>query len=194
MKAIGYVRVSTDKQADSGVSLDAQAEKVRAMAVVQGAELTEVIVDAGERGAADLRTKLEAAVRQKRDRLDRVDEAFLHERSIDRATYERQRDQLREQLTLAEMELSDAVVEHLDVEGIIGFAEHVVANAAKLWTEVGLDQKQQLQQTFFPEGLRFDGREFGTVVTCLAFRSFGEVGEVKSGMASPTGFEPVFWP
>lgn len=39
MKAIGYVRVSTEKQADFGVSLEAQAEKVRAMAVVQDAEL-----------------------------------------------------------------------------------------------------------------------------------------------------------
>ncbi len=46
MKAIGYVRVSTDKQADFGVSLEAQTEKVRAMAVVQGAELIEIIVDA----------------------------------------------------------------------------------------------------------------------------------------------------
>lgn len=33
MKTIGYVRVSTDKQADRGVSLEAQAEKIRAMAV-----------------------------------------------------------------------------------------------------------------------------------------------------------------
>src|SRR5438270_11951123 len=48
MKAIGYVRVSTEKQADFGVSLEAQSEKVRAMAVVQGAELAEVIIDAGE--------------------------------------------------------------------------------------------------------------------------------------------------
>jgi DNA invertase Pin-like site-specific DNA recombinase len=48
MKAVGYVRVSTEKQADFGVSLDAQIEKVRAMATVQAAELTEIIVDAGE--------------------------------------------------------------------------------------------------------------------------------------------------
>jgi DNA invertase Pin-like site-specific DNA recombinase len=48
MKAIGYIRVSTAKQADSGVSLEAQSETVRAMATVQGAELVEVIVDAGE--------------------------------------------------------------------------------------------------------------------------------------------------
>jgi site-specific DNA recombinase len=48
MRAIGYVRVSTDKQADRGVSLEAQQEKIRAMAVVHGAELIDVVVDAGE--------------------------------------------------------------------------------------------------------------------------------------------------
>jgi site-specific DNA recombinase len=48
MKAIGYVRVSTDKQADRGVSLEAQAEKIRAMAVVHDAELLDIIVDGGE--------------------------------------------------------------------------------------------------------------------------------------------------
>src|ERR1035438_9861546 len=48
MKAIGYVRVSTEKQADFGVSLEAPSEKVRAMAVVQGAELADVIIDGGE--------------------------------------------------------------------------------------------------------------------------------------------------
>lgn len=48
MRAIGYARVSTDKQADSGVSLEAQQEKIRAMAVVQGAALLDLIVDAGE--------------------------------------------------------------------------------------------------------------------------------------------------
>jgi site-specific DNA recombinase len=48
MRAIGYVRVSTDKQADHGVSLEAQQEKVRAMATLHSAELVDVLVDAGE--------------------------------------------------------------------------------------------------------------------------------------------------
>ena len=48
MKAMGYVRVSTDKQADFGVSLEAQTAKIRAMAVVQGAVLVDVLIDAGE--------------------------------------------------------------------------------------------------------------------------------------------------
>jgi DNA invertase Pin-like site-specific DNA recombinase len=48
MKAIGYVRVSTDRPADHGVSLEAQEAKIRAMATVQGAELEDAIVDGGE--------------------------------------------------------------------------------------------------------------------------------------------------
>src|ERR1039457_2917199 len=48
MQAVGYVRVSTERQADQGVSLDAQDAKVRAMATVQGATLVGVIVDGGE--------------------------------------------------------------------------------------------------------------------------------------------------
>lgn len=47
VRAIGYVRVSTEKQADRGVSIAAQAEKIRAMAVVQGADVVGVVVDAG---------------------------------------------------------------------------------------------------------------------------------------------------
>ena len=48
MLTIGYVRVSTDRQAEQGVSLEAQEAKIRAMATVQGSELIDVIVDGGE--------------------------------------------------------------------------------------------------------------------------------------------------
>jgi site-specific DNA recombinase len=46
MKAIGYARVS--KEADRGVSLEAQTEKIHAMAVVHSADLADIIVEAGE--------------------------------------------------------------------------------------------------------------------------------------------------
>jgi DNA invertase Pin-like site-specific DNA recombinase len=48
MLTIVYVRVSTDRQAEHGVSLEAQEAKIRAMATVQGTELIDVIVDGGE--------------------------------------------------------------------------------------------------------------------------------------------------
>jgi DNA invertase Pin-like site-specific DNA recombinase len=47
---VGYCRVSTESQADRGVSLDVQADKIRAMATVQDSELIDIIVDGGESG------------------------------------------------------------------------------------------------------------------------------------------------
>ena len=46
-QAVGYIRVSTDKQADHGISLDAQRTKLEAYAALYDLELVEVIVDAG---------------------------------------------------------------------------------------------------------------------------------------------------
>jgi len=45
---VGYCRVSTDRQAEFGVSLEAQAEKIRCTATARDIELSEIIVDAGE--------------------------------------------------------------------------------------------------------------------------------------------------
>jgi site-specific DNA recombinase len=46
-RTVAYLRVSTDKQADRGVSLDAQRAKVAAYAELYDLDLVEVIVDAG---------------------------------------------------------------------------------------------------------------------------------------------------
>jgi site-specific DNA recombinase len=46
-KAVGYIRVSTDTQAEHGVSLDAQHAKLAAYAALYDLTLVEVIVDAG---------------------------------------------------------------------------------------------------------------------------------------------------
>lgn len=54
MKAIGYVRVSTEEQANEGISLEAQESAVRAYATMRGFELVEVIRDAGVSGAKAL--------------------------------------------------------------------------------------------------------------------------------------------
>ena len=83
MKTVGYVRVSTDRQADQGVSLGAQEAKIRAMATVRGSDLDEVIVDGGE-SAKDLNRpgvqrllsvvnggKVDAVIVAKLDRLTR---------------------------------------------------------------------------------------------------------------------------
>lgn len=50
-RVIGYVRVSTEKQADEGISLDAQRSKLRAFAQLFGLVLVRIEEDAGLSGA-----------------------------------------------------------------------------------------------------------------------------------------------
>jgi DNA invertase Pin-like site-specific DNA recombinase len=50
MRAIGYARVSTDGQAESGAGLDAQVSAMRAESVRRGWELVRVAIDAGVSG------------------------------------------------------------------------------------------------------------------------------------------------
>ncbi|HEO1794639.1 TPA: recombinase family protein [Acinetobacter baumannii] len=51
-KAIGYVRVSTDKQADEGISLDAQIAKIKAWASLNDYKLIHIYSDEGISGAS----------------------------------------------------------------------------------------------------------------------------------------------
>ena len=56
-------------------------------------------------------------------------------------------------MTLVRLELSDARIEELDVEGILGFAEQVLRDAARMWTQFDLDQKRQFQRVLFPDSV-----------------------------------------
>ena len=49
---IGYVRVSTDKQADEGISLEAQQDKIASWADLNGYDLGHIFIDAGISGKA----------------------------------------------------------------------------------------------------------------------------------------------
>lgn len=63
-QAIGYVRVSTEQQANEGVSLEAQKAKIAAWCVTNGYELVDVFVDAGISGKSmDKRPGLQDAMK-----------------------------------------------------------------------------------------------------------------------------------
>ena len=57
MKAIGYTRCSTNEQADSGLGLDAQSERIKAYCTMRGIELADIITDAGVSGGKPLATR-----------------------------------------------------------------------------------------------------------------------------------------
>jgi DNA invertase Pin-like site-specific DNA recombinase len=62
MKAIAYIRVSTEEQASEGVSLEAQRAKIAAWCDLNGYDLAEVFTDAGISGTKADRPGLAAAL------------------------------------------------------------------------------------------------------------------------------------
>jgi DNA invertase Pin-like site-specific DNA recombinase len=54
---IAYCRVSTEEQANEGVSLEAQEARIRAYCAMRGLELAEVVIDAGVSGTKPLATR-----------------------------------------------------------------------------------------------------------------------------------------
>ncbi|MBN2799147.1 MAG: recombinase family protein [Deltaproteobacteria bacterium] len=66
-RTVAYLRVSTDKQAEHGVSLDAQRAKVEAYARLYDLDLIEVIEDAGQSAGSLARPGLQHALSRLRE-------------------------------------------------------------------------------------------------------------------------------
>lgn len=82
MKAVGYIRVSTAQQADSGVSIEAQRAKVESYADLYDFELVDVQVDEGASAKTLDRDGLQAAL----DVLESGDAEALIVVKLDRLT------------------------------------------------------------------------------------------------------------
>jgi hypothetical protein len=135
--------------------------------------------------AKDRTTEQQRRVSAIQQKLDKLDEAFLYAEAIDVTTYGRQRDKLREALTLAKDHHAEAV-EELDVEGILAFTERILPRAPDLWVQATLDYKQRLQQLSFPEGVAFDGHRFNrTAATAPLFRCLAPA-EGADDLAKPS--------
>lgn len=80
-RAIGYSRVSTGQQVESGLGMDAQRSAIEAEAAHRGWELVEVATDAGLSGSTMRRRP---ALRQVLDRLDRGEADVLVVAKLDR--------------------------------------------------------------------------------------------------------------
>ena len=144
--------------------------------------------------AGAVRQTLEGRISALRERIDQLVEAHVHAKSIDRQTYETRMTRERERLALAQLELHDAELDELDVEGLLAFAERLLTNAARLWPSLDLGQKIRLQSAVFPSGLEFDGGSFRTPELASIFSYLRAVENQSERLASPTGVEPVSWP
>jgi hypothetical protein len=145
-----------------------------------------------QRDAKQRIAEIERRQKAIREKLDRLDQAFLFERTIDIDTYDRHRDKLREELTLTQMDRHSSELEEMDVEGILAFAERVLPSASNLWVQSSFPQKQRLQQVFFPDGVRFDGKRLvGTGTTLPVFNYLNPISDGKKDLVDQAGIEPA---
>ena len=120
-------------------------------------------------------------------RQDRLEKTYIFDGKISKETYERQGDKLSEEIALVEMALHQAKIEELDIDAVLGFAEHVLQDAARLWVSAELNVKQRLQRVLFPEGVTLMAERFGTSATCSMFSSSAVSETEKASLASPHG-------
>jgi hypothetical protein len=95
--------------------------------------VTETILRVWEEHRATTKAEAQKALRNVsfiQAKLDKLDDALLFEEKIDRETYERQRNRLREEMTLAKMAKHPSDLDELDVEGTLAFAERVLPRIA----------------------------------------------------------------
>jgi hypothetical protein len=68
----------------------------------------------------------------------------------------------------------------------LAYAEHLLLNAARLWVDANLDQKQRLQRVIFPNGVEFLDGEVLTSGTASLFNTLREIDLPIEHLASPT--------
>lgn len=91
-------------------------------------------------------------------KLERLEDAFVFQQSIDKASYQARRDKLREDIALETVRANEASIDTMDVEGLLAFAEHTIDHAGALWTNGTPQVRMQLQWTMFPTGVRLDAK------------------------------------
>ncbi|MBN4049948.1 recombinase family protein [bacterium AH-315-M10] len=171
MKVIAYVRVSTQEQADLGVSIEAQGRAIRAYCEMRGLDLVEVVIDKGVSAGKSLdrrpggqrvlemvrSKKAQAVVAWKLDRLFRD--------CADCLTVTRTWDKLG-----VSLHLIDLGGQAVDTSSAMGrFFLTVMAGAAEL------ERNQVRERTAFAMRLKADKGEY-----CGGKRPFGySIAEVK---------------
>ena len=142
------------------------------------------------RSGERLRRRLEEIGRRR----DRVVDAFVQDRAIDRATYEEQIARLDQERVAVLDQLGSHTPTAVDVNATLHFAESLLADLTSYWNRLGWRQKPGILTAIFPGGLSYAGGAIGTMEKSWLFGVFDLVETPEGGLAPPTGFEPVLPP
>jgi uncharacterized protein YPO0396 len=149
-----------------------------------------VVLDVWNQKQADavaLVHKLEKQVEELKERKRKLNEAFIYQQVVSREDYEQMRTALNDELEVAELNVNQARVGQVEIEKVLDFAENLLLNAAEVWRQCSLEQKQRLQQALFPKGVEYIDGDYRTQETSFLFRGLAGIQEMEHGCGSATG-------
>ena len=143
-----------------------------------------VVLDVWENKQADsaaLVQKFDRQVNELKERRKKLNDAFVFQQAINREDYEQMRDALQGEMAEAELRLSEARANEVEVEKVLDFAENLLLNTAGVWERrCSLEQKQRLQQVLFPAGVEYSDGVYRTQETSVLSLKFAYKSEQQS--------------
>lgn len=121
-------------------------------------------------GAADVRAQLERQLAEARRRRERLVEAFVYDRAIDRETYDRQLERLDVEIHAANLELSWRADVAGELEQLLAFARPLLTDTSEIWRKADTPLRRRLQALVFPRGAIFGNAGLGTPEEASIFR------------------------
>ena len=109
---------------------------------------------------------------------------------VDKAPCREHVSRLSDEIEEVRAQIRSTEFEHIELEGVLAFADRLILRPTRLRVESTLDKRQRLLKTLFPKGIDFDGQEFGIDSTPLFFSLIEDNPNDSWGLASPAGFEP----
>jgi len=83
--------------------------------------------------------------------------------------------------------LAEAKLGEIEIDAVLEFSEKLLLNAAGVWEQASLDQKQRLQQVLFPRKVEYADGVYRTQKTSLLFKSLRSESEMEKVFGSATG-------
>jgi DNA invertase Pin-like site-specific DNA recombinase len=191
-RAIGYIRVSTGKQADSGLGLDAQRAGIAAYAAANGVELVDVVVE-----AVSAKNLLRAGLGSALSRLDAGEADALLVYKLDRLT----RGGVVDLSTLIEKHFTGSksllsVCEHIDARTAMGRLVLNVLASVGQWEREAIGERTRDALA----ALKATGRKLGhaaaehdqaTVDYASALRADGHSFQAIADQLAAAGHKPA---
>ena len=138
------------------------------------------------------RVLLKKRLRDLSEKRRQLNEAHIYEKTIPSDVYDEESKRLRRETRILREELDRLPKRRsYSVPALVDVAMHNLVNLRAQWERGDLYDRRHIQESVFPEGLKFDGEEFKTPVTTWIVNDLQAAEDGKTKMASPRGFEPL---